>query len=108
MRCMIIAHLYGYQMALGSWQAKNWDPEVGSGEFDEFCKRLNHPFSSFEDVVEATGVGTEDVMALTSIPGFDSALLNYAVYVRTASRPEIWSFPVLTSSTENPSYVPEG
>jgi len=69
-------------MAFESWQAKNWDPEVGSEEFDEFCKGINRPFNSAEDAVEATGVDIEDVMALISTPGFDFTLLNYAAYVR--------------------------
>jgi len=69
-------------MVFESWQAKNWDPEVGSEEFDEFCKRINHPFKSIEEAVEVTGVDIEDVMALVSAAGFDFTLLNYAVYVR--------------------------
>ena len=77
-------------MALESWQAKNWDPAVGSNEFDEFCSRINHPFSSLEEAVEATGVDVDDVMALASTPGFDTALLNYATYVRTVSRFRAW------------------
>lgn len=72
----------------GSWQAKNWDPKVGSEEFDEFCKRINHPFNSLEDAVVATGVDLDDAMTLASTPGFDFALLNYAAYVRTVGRLE--------------------
>jgi hypothetical protein len=95
-------------MALGSWQAKNWDPEVGSDEFDEFCKRINHPFNSFEDVVEATGVDPDDAMVLASAPGFDFTLLNYAAYVRAVSRLEVQLLLMLTIPTENPPQLPEG
>jgi len=95
-------------MAFESWQAKNWDPEVGSGEFDEFCKRINHPVNSFEDAVEAIGADLDDAMALVDVPGFDFALLNYAAYVRAVSRPEVWLLLTLTTSIENPSELPEG
>ena len=73
-------------MAFESWQAKNWDPEVGSEEFDEFCKRINHPVDSFEDAVKATGADLDDAMALVNTPGFDFTLFNYAAYVREVSR----------------------
>jgi len=70
-------------MALGSWQAKNWDPEVGSDEFDEFCKRINHPLSLSEDAI---GLDADDAIILVNAPGFDRTLLNYAAYVRTVHR----------------------
>lgn len=95
-------------MAFESWQSKNWDPEVGSEEFDEFCKRINHPFSSLEDVMETTGLDPDDAMGLINAPGFDFALLNYATYVRTVSQPQVWSFLVLSSLIENPSHVHGG
>ena len=85
-----------HQMALESWQAKNWDPDVGSDEFDEFCKRINHPYNSFQDAVETTGVDADDVMVLISAPGFDFTLLNYAAYVRAVRQLEVRWFPALT------------
>lgn len=91
-----------------SWQAKNWDPEVGSEEFDEFCKRINHPFDEFEDVLNTMGVDLDEAIALVRTPGFHLALFNYAAYVRAVSRLEVWPFLVLTALTENPSDVPEG
>jgi hypothetical protein len=72
-------------MVFESWQAKNWDPEVGSEEFDEFCKRINHPAKSIEDAMKATGTDLDDVTELFSAPGFDFTLLNYAAYVRAVS-----------------------
>ena len=90
-------------MAFESWQAKNWDPEVGSDEFDEFCKSINHPLGLFEDAIDATGLNADDALALVSAPGFDRTLLNYAAYVRRVSRIELLSLHVLISSTENPS-----
>ena len=90
-------------MAFESWQAKNWDPEVGSDEFDEFCKRINHPLSLTEDAVNMTSLDADDAMILTSAPGFDRTLLNYAAYVRTVRLIESWSLRVLILPIENPS-----
>ena len=95
-------------MAFESWQDKNWDPEVGSEEFDEFCKRINRPHKSLEEAMRATGADPDDVTELVNTPGFDFTLLNYAAYVRTVSRPEVWLFLALTTSIENPSKMPEG
>jgi hypothetical protein len=85
-------------MAFESWQEKNWDPEVGSEEFDKFCQKINHPYKSIKQAVETTGVNTEDVMALLNFPGFDFTLLNYASYVRTVSRFKVRWLLVLTSA----------
>ncbi|KAF9643255.1 peptidase S28 [Thelephora ganbajun] len=76
------------EMVFESWQAKNWDPEIGSEEFEEFCKRINHPFDSVEDAVGAIGADTEDVVTLVNSPGFDFTLLNYAAYVRAKILPK--------------------
>ena len=67
-------------MAFESWQAKNWDPEVGSDEFDEFCQRTNHPLK-LEEAMSAMGLDADDAMALAGAPGFDRTLLNYTTYV---------------------------
>ncbi|EPQ50969.1 peptidase S28 [Gloeophyllum trabeum ATCC 11539] len=53
---------------LGYWQAKVWDPAVGSTKFDEFCEALEHG-------------GAQSV----TLPGglsLDFALLNYAKWIR--------------------------
>jgi len=105
---MIAAYSLGHQMAFGSWQAKNWDPEVGSDEFDEFCKRINHPLSLSEGTMNALGLDADDAMVLVSAPGFDRTLLNYAAYVRTVRRIGVWLLRALTPSIENPPYLPEG
>jgi len=103
----MVAYSPGHQMALGSWQAKNWDPEVGSDDFDEFCRRINHPLKSVKDAMAAAGMDANDAIALASAPGFDRTLLNYAAFVRTVSRIEAESLPV-SPSTENTPSVPEG
>ena len=89
----------------GSWQDKNWDPAIGSNEFDDFCSKINQPYGSIEDAEKAAGVDAEDVMTLVATPGFDFTLLNYAAYVRAVSRLSLRSFLVLTSTTANPSQV---
>jgi len=68
-----------------SWQYQNWDPAVGDTVFDGFCAQINRPFESLEDAVDATGVNIEDVAELKDCPGFNSALLSYAAYVRDVS-----------------------
>ena len=37
----IVFIYYIWQSPLGAWQAKCWDPEVGSTVFDEFCESLD-------------------------------------------------------------------
>lgn len=67
---------------LGNWQAKNWDPAVGSQKFDEFCETLNKPIFGATDI-SALPVGHED--RLLSLPGghrIDFSILNYAQYIR--------------------------
>lgn len=92
----------------GSWQQKNWDPAIGSNEFDNFCVKINRSYGSIEDAVEATGVDTEDVMTLVGTPGFDLTLLNYAAYVRAVRMLRSRPFPILTFTTENPPDVSKG
>ena len=76
-------------------------------EFDNFCKKINHPIKSIQDAVQTTGVDINDVMALVNTTGFDFSLLNYASYVRTVSGYEVFTFLALTSATttENSSAV---
>jgi hypothetical protein len=67
-------HIRRNQSPLGSWQDKNWDPAVGSTQFDDFCAALNGNTSSLADTTE-------------EVPFVDGhkiniALLNYAKYIR--------------------------
>ncbi|KAI0742186.1 peptidase S28 [Irpex lacteus] len=85
------------QSPLGSWQAKNWDPAVGSTAFDEFCEALEKPIfghhadesifghtdllgeakdAKYEYDPETRVVTFEDGLAL------DVSILNYARYIR--------------------------
>lgn len=52
--------------ALGSWQARNWDPEVGSDEFYRFC-----------DILTAGGASSN--IGFVKIP---SEIMNYASYIK--------------------------
>ncbi|EMD39912.1 hypothetical protein CERSUDRAFT_81235 [Gelatoporia subvermispora B] len=61
---------------LGAWQAKNWDPEVGSTRFDEFCNALNKPvfgspYSASEHMVTSEGGLTVPLV-----------VHNYAKYIK--------------------------
>ncbi|WWC63922.1 uncharacterized protein I303_106527 [Kwoniella dejecticola CBS 10117] len=51
---------------LGYWQAKNWDPKVGSSEFYNFCDAL-------------TAGGAEHKLGLIRIP---ASIMNYGKYIK--------------------------
>ncbi|OCF35690.1 serine carboxypeptidase [Kwoniella heveanensis BCC8398] len=57
------------QAPLGYWQAKNWDPKVGSTHFYEFC-----------DALTAGGAGSK--LGLIRIP---ASIVNYGAYIKQAS-----------------------
>ncbi|KAH7909806.1 serine carboxypeptidase S28-domain-containing protein, partial [Hygrophoropsis aurantiaca] len=67
---------------LGGWQSKNWDPEVNSSGFDEFCDALNKPV--FGKVhLTALPYGHKD--RLVNLPeglALDFSVVNYAKYIR--------------------------
>ncbi|KAI0291929.1 peptidase S28 [Multifurca ochricompacta] len=55
---------------LGWWQSRNWDPAVGSTNFDQFCATLN---------------GDSDTARTVLLPGglnVNVAVLNYAKWIR--------------------------
>ncbi|KZT27441.1 peptidase S28 [Neolentinus lepideus HHB14362 ss-1] len=57
---------------LGYWQAKVWDPAVGSTKFDEFCEALDQPPIG----------GTAESILLPGGLSLDFASLNYAKWIR--------------------------
>ncbi|KAI0287248.1 serine carboxypeptidase S28-domain-containing protein [Russula brevipes] len=59
---------------LDSWQERNWDPAVGSTEFDHFCATLNGDTPTLED--------TSRMVTLPGLPKVNIALSNYAKWVR--------------------------
>jgi hypothetical protein len=71
------------QVPLGSWQDKNWDPEVGSSGFDDFCDALGKP--PFKFLSAEIDVPYGDDQRLITLPGglsLDFVVLNYAKYIR--------------------------
>lgn len=69
---------------LGSWQAKNWDPAVGSTTFDSFCAALVKPpfhLASSPGVMDAP-FGDERRMVTEEGLLLDYAVFNYAKFVR--------------------------
>ena len=73
-----------FQSPLGAWQAKVWDPEVGSTEFDQFCEALDQPLHKGE----ASALAYDPVSNLVSIPGdlrVDLSVFNYAKYIKEVS-----------------------
>jgi hypothetical protein len=93
-------NFYIWQSPLGAWQAKCWDPEVGSTAFDEFCESLDKwiipsvnmsaadmelPFGHPKRMVS---LGQEFQIAL------DMAVLNYAKWIKEVSSPFVLIFTI--------------
>ncbi|KAF9234953.1 peptidase S28 [Melanogaster broomeanus] len=70
---------------LGAWQAKNWDPEVGSTRFDDFCEALSKPIVGASHMA-ALPVGHEDrLLTLWNEHKIDFSILNYAQWIKENS-----------------------
>ncbi|KIY51723.1 peptidase S28 [Fistulina hepatica ATCC 64428] len=69
---------------LGSWQAKCWDPEFGSNEFDEFCATLDKPRFGAGEVNSLDRPFNHMLRQVSVSDGlsFDLAIVNYAHYIR--------------------------
>jgi hypothetical protein len=67
------------QYPLASWQARNWDPAVGSTTFDHFCATLNGDSPTLED--------TARTVLLPGRLSVNVALLNYAKWIREVFHP---------------------
>lgn len=76
---------------LGAWQAKNWDPEVGSTGFDEFCADLleTGPTSAAQwDEPVALHTAQHHLSMADRLPSSPSRYLsNYARYIRESVVP---------------------
>ncbi|KAI5450429.1 Serine carboxypeptidase S28 [Naganishia albida] len=64
---------------LGSWQARNWDPRVGSLEFYRFCDILTAGLASPHDLAPPSRLQASLPGSLVKV---SAAVLNYAGYVR--------------------------
>ncbi|GBE84978.1 Probable extracellular serine [Sparassis crispa] len=64
---------------LGSWQAKNWDPQVGSTRFDEFCAALSKPLLISNEIVYDEASKTVALPVGLNIP---LVVYNYANYIK--------------------------
>ncbi|KAI0917296.1 hypothetical protein AcW2_007465 [Taiwanofungus camphoratus] len=71
---------------LGYWQGKNWDPEVGSTGFDEFCDALSQPFVGDDGDFSGDGlIAYDDDAKTVALPGglnVPLTVYNYARYVK--------------------------
>ncbi|KAF8885674.1 serine carboxypeptidase S28-domain-containing protein [Gymnopilus junonius] len=69
---------------LGSWQAKNWDPTVGSTRFDEFCEALDKPLIG-RVTAEALQLPFEHPDRMVEVEGklrVDISIINYGKYIK--------------------------
>ncbi|KAJ3558690.1 hypothetical protein NM688_g768 [Phlebia brevispora] len=75
---------------LGSWQAKNWDPAVGSNRWDEFCEALDKPIfggAELEELIGDEEASYDQRSQLVTFYGMDGlqldlSILNYAKYIK--------------------------
>jgi hypothetical protein len=86
------------QSPLGSWQEKNWDPDVGSVEFDEFCNDLAKPpygFIGDPSSLDKLAYGEDQRnVYLSADVAIDFTVLNYAKYIKKV----VISFTCLVAS----------
>ncbi|KAH9841596.1 peptidase S28 [Rhodofomes roseus] len=69
---------------MGYWQAKVWDPAVGSTGFEEFCAALEKPFGG-ADFVEGEVIGYNIQSQMIVLPGglnVPKVVYNYAQYIK--------------------------
>lgn len=74
------------QAPLGAWQAKCWDPKVGSTAFDEFCEMLGKPFGIVSAANMELPFGHPNRMVSLG-KGFalDIAIINYGKWIKEVS-----------------------
>lgn len=76
-----------FKSPLEAWQAKCWDPVVGSDRFDEFCDALSKPFGRFSLEVNELPFGHEDRMVtLQGGLAVDFSIVRYGRWVKEVSR----------------------
>lgn len=85
--CMFPSSFRNCKSPLGSWQAKNWDPVVGSTRWDEFCEALAQPIWKHPDLISAMNHTVEYDPASHRLFYDDGlvvelAVVNYAKYIR--------------------------
>ncbi|KAF8651928.1 hypothetical protein AX16_004572 [Volvariella volvacea WC 439] len=71
------------EIPLGSWQDRNWDPEVGSTNFEEFCATLSGHHSRISQGISSLPFGHPDrsVRASNGLK-VDFVIWNYAKWIR--------------------------
>lgn len=73
---------------MGYWQGKNWDPSVGSTEFEEFCEALSKPLHGSALRAMLDDGNYDESTKTVSLPGGLSVPLvvyNYAQYIKDVS-----------------------
>ncbi|KAI0354883.1 peptidase S28 [Trametes cingulata] len=67
---------------LGAWQAKVWDPEVGSTRWDEFCAALDKPFSPWADAEVLAYEEDSGLVVVNEKLSVPLPVYNYAQYIK--------------------------
>ncbi|KAF8810219.1 peptidase S28 [Phlegmacium glaucopus] len=67
---------------LGAWQAKCWDPKVGSTAFDDFCEALDKPFGAVSAADMELPFGhPKRMISLGQGVSFDLAIISYGKWI---------------------------
>ncbi|KAF8157984.1 peptidase S28 [Crassisporium funariophilum] len=68
---------------LGAWQAKCWDPEVGSTAFDDFCEALSSTFGKVQaESLELPFEHPERMVTLDGGFAVDISIINYGKWIK--------------------------
>ena len=83
--------IYTWQTPLNAWQAKCWDPEVGSSAFDEFCESLDKwilPFSRASAADMELPFGhPKRMVSIGQDFALDMAIVNYGKWIKEVRSP---------------------
>ena len=75
-----------FQSPLGFWQARNWDPEVGSTGWDTFCAALDGKFEQSEDTEIVAYDADTDMVTIAEDLMVPVPVYNYAKYIKKVQR----------------------
>ena len=73
------------QSPLGHWQARNWDPQVGTTGWDDFCAALDGNFVADPDLEFAVYDERQKMVVLSENLMVPVPVYNYAQYIKLVS-----------------------
>lgn len=97
----IVFIYYIWQSPLGAWQAKCWDPEVGSTVFDEFCESLDKwviPGRVSAADMDLPFGHPKRMVSLGQDFALDIAIVNFGKWIKKVRSPIVWIFTTASAS----------